>query len=246
MMADYGDHIESKALRFINAYNAIDSSLRNIYNFKRNITFSDMIRRATSLNHIVRKYEDKLIDYGRLRNAIVHGNLGDEIIAEPHEKVVIEFEKIAQILSTPPLALETIATRQVLIIEETENLKKVMSMMYKYGFKNLPIYSNGMLIGVANAGRLLDFLGKNIVEGNNIDELTNNKSIGEFVRQDPVDNFYSVVNKHITIEQTLDLFYNNKKLLIVLITENGNFFDKPTGIITIADTMDMNKILDIY
>ena len=82
--------MESNALRFINAYNQIDQTLRAVYNFKRNITFSDMIRRAVSLNSIVRRYEDKLIDYARLRNAIIHNSNEERIIAEPHDDVVEE------------------------------------------------------------------------------------------------------------------------------------------------------------
>ena len=62
----------SNANRFIAAYNSIDSSLRSIYNLKRSLNFSEVIRKTVLLNSVVRKYEDDLIDYGRLRNAIVH------------------------------------------------------------------------------------------------------------------------------------------------------------------------------
>ena len=82
----------SHARRFINAYNQIDYALRVQHNFKRSMGFSDMIRRAVSLNHIVRKYEDDLIDFGRLRNAIIHGSNDDILIAEPHEDVVFKIE----------------------------------------------------------------------------------------------------------------------------------------------------------
>jgi len=58
--------------RFISAYNSIDHSLRAIYGFKRSISFADLVRKAVTLNSVVRKYEDELIDYGRLRNSIVH------------------------------------------------------------------------------------------------------------------------------------------------------------------------------
>ena len=63
---------KSNATRFIDAYNKIDYALRVQHNFKRSLSFSDMIRKAVVQNHIVRKYEDDLIDFGRLRNAIVH------------------------------------------------------------------------------------------------------------------------------------------------------------------------------
>ena len=83
---------ESNAKRFINAYNQIDYALRVQHNFKRSMGFSDMIRRAGAINHIVRKYEDDLITFGRLRNAIIHGSNDELLIAEPHEDIVLKIE----------------------------------------------------------------------------------------------------------------------------------------------------------
>ena len=85
----------TNAQRFVNAYNAIDQTLRARHNIRRSLSFSDMIRRTVAVDYIVRKYEDVLIDYGRLRNAIIHKSNDKFLIAEPHEEVVAEFEKIA-------------------------------------------------------------------------------------------------------------------------------------------------------
>ena len=46
----------TNAQRFITAYNAIDYSLRTIYDFKRSMSFSDVVRRSVVLNSVVRKY----------------------------------------------------------------------------------------------------------------------------------------------------------------------------------------------
>ena len=79
--------LQSLGVRFLNAYNLLDHSLRTQYNFKTNISFSDLIRRCASLNQVIRSYEDNLVELARLRNAIVHSH-SDRIIAEPHEDVV--------------------------------------------------------------------------------------------------------------------------------------------------------------
>ncbi len=47
---------KSNADRFIAAYNQIDYSLRTIYDFKRSMSFSDVVRRSVVLNAVVRKY----------------------------------------------------------------------------------------------------------------------------------------------------------------------------------------------
>ena len=77
----------ANAVRFIAAYNRLDQGLREIYSIKRTLTYSDMIRKVANVNTVVSKFEEDLIDYGRLRNAIVHKS-SDEIIAEPNIDVV--------------------------------------------------------------------------------------------------------------------------------------------------------------
>ena len=44
--------MESNARRFINAYNTIDYAIRVQHNFKRSMSFSDLIRRAVPLNYL--------------------------------------------------------------------------------------------------------------------------------------------------------------------------------------------------
>ena len=93
------------ATRFIMAYNRLDQGLREIYSIKRTLTFSDMIRKVANVNTVVSKFEEELIDYGRLRNAIVHRS-NDEIIAEPNLEVVEKLEKIARTINTPPRVID--------------------------------------------------------------------------------------------------------------------------------------------
>jgi len=243
---NFEKNTSSKALRFISAYNLIDNTLRSVYDFRKNMNFSDIIHRASSLNSVVRKYEDKLIDYGRLRNAIVHNTFEDIVIAEPHENVVDEFEKIAELVSAPPKALETIATREVVCVQSDENIKSVMVRMSQKGYKSMPVYKDNLLVGVINAGRLLEMLGDVITKGEDLDEFVEKTPIFAVIEKQMMDNYYAVVEENATIDKVLDLFSKNRKMLAVLLTPNGNYLEKPKGIITVADVANMNKILDLY
>ena len=236
----------SNAMRFITAYNTIDNALRSIYNFKRSMSYADMIRRAASLNYVVRKYEDKLVDYGRLRNAIVHSSYEDVIIAEPHKDVLEEFEKIANLLSTPPKALPSIASRDVKTLESNTPLATVYKLMYQNGYKNIPIYGDNALIGVANAGKLAEIVGRVLDAGENLQEFVQETKIGDVLMEAVDDNYYVICSSKVTIEQVMELFNSNRKLLVVLITPNGVLTERPIGIITVGDVVDMNKILDLY
>ena len=165
--------------RFIDAYNLIDHSLRVQYNIKRSMSFSQLIRKAVGLNSVIRKYEDLLVDYGRLRNAIIHQNSVETIIAEPNDKAVEELEKIAELISTPPTVIETIARKNIICVDDDTSVKKTIELISKTGYSNIPIYKDGVLIGVANGKRIIDRLGEEIYKKNNIDDFLEGGAVNE-------------------------------------------------------------------
>lgn len=237
---------KSFAERFINAYNTIDHELRTRHNFRRSMSYSDMIRRAVVQNYVVRKYEDELIDFGRLRNAIIHKSNDEYIIAEPHEDVVLQFEKIAKLISAPPKVWNTICKKDVMTVQYDVSLKKVIELIYTSSFSNLPIYKNGGLIGVANGQKILNVLGEQVSKGSDINEFITKTKIEEVVNQFSNGKYYEVMPMDITIEQALNLFYENRKLLIIILTKTGSMEEVPLGILTTGDIMDMNALLEKF
>ncbi|MGD9901187.1 MAG: CBS domain-containing protein [Spirochaetales bacterium] len=237
---------KTNAERFIEAYNQIDYALRVQYNFKRSMSFSDVVRRTVVLNAIVRKYEDLLIDYGRLRNAIVHQNNAEEIIAEPHTKVVEKMEHIATLIVTPPKVIDTVARKNILCVQADLSIKKTIETINQSGYSNLPIYKEGVLVGVANGQRILDRIGLEIYKKTDINNFIENTPISEVERQDGLDTYYSLSDENLTLDTALDMFYKNRKLLIIIMTKTGNYLEKPLGIITSSDIIDMNQILDNF
>lgn len=238
--------MSDNAQRFLKAYNNLDYSLRTQYNFKRSMAFSDVIRRSVVLNSVVRKYEDLLVDYGRLRNAIIHSGNETEIIAEPHDNVVEKLEKIAELVCTPPKVLDTICKKDVLCISADDTVKKTMATIFKSGYSNLPIYDKDDLIGVCNGQKLLDILGRQVLNGVSIDEYAEKTTMREISNMIIGDNYYSIQGRDLTLEKALDLFYRNRKMLVILITKNATKNEKPIGIVSVADIMDINNILENY
>jgi len=234
------------ARRFINAYNAIDHALRVQYNFKSNISFTDLIRRCSNLNTVIRGYEDDLISLARLRNAIVH-NKSEQIIAEPHEDVVELTEKIARIVVTPPLAIEVIKSRNVSTVQGSLSVSELMVEIDRVKFSNLPVYKGNALIGVVNFRKIASVQGSIIAKGERtIDCFLKNTTVEEFLREYPANDHYSLVSANITIEEILNLFDGNRKLACVIFTKSGNFLEQPIGIITAADIFDLKKVLEGY
>lgn len=235
---------QTNAQRFISAYNTIDQTIRSVYNYKRNMTFSDMIRRTVPLNSIVRKYEDKLIDFARLRNSIIHNSNDEFIIAEPHDDVVRLMEKIANMVSVPPRVIDSVARKNILTITEDVSIKSVIALMASSGFKSLPVYENGQILGIASPNRVVDWLGQKI-EHENIDKLLETP-ISETLRESDTNVRFCICSEDLTVQEAIDKFFSNRVLATIIITKNGSKYDKISGIITVADIMDLNKIIEDY
>lgn len=237
---------EGNATRFIDAYNKIDHSLRSQFNMKRGATFADVVRRCASLNATVRKFEDVLVDYARLRNSIVHSSFEDYIIAEPRTDVVEKIERIALLIATPPLAISTACRKDILCVQGDMSMERVVADISSSGYSNLPVYDNGVLIGVANGQKLIDKIGEQINKKNDVSYYLEHTKIKDVINKIGEENYYTVESAKLTIEKALDLFYKNRKLLAILITKTGAYDEPALGIITGADIIDLNALLDNY
>lgn len=232
------------ATRFISAYNRLDQGLRDIYSIKRTLNFADMIRKVASVNTVVAKFEEDLIDYGRLRNAIVHKS-GDEIIAEPNIEVVEKLEKIARIINTPPRVIDCIKPRKVFTACGDTPLKDVIREMEKDGYSIVPVYIAQTLVGVINRKMVVEGIGKFIEENKDIDEAIK-EPVAQCLDIFNETNHYEVAPTSITVENLLYMFQQNRKLSSVILTENGNFNEPARAVLVSADLIDLNTILDNY
>lgn len=236
----------SNAQRFIQSYNNIDYAIRTRYNLNRSMGFSELIRKSVALNYIVRKYEDDLIDFGRLRNAIIHGN-EEYIMAEPHIEVVEQIEKIERLITAPPKALETVCRRDVLTTEASRSMREVIMLMASSSYSNIPVYDeSGEIIGIANGQKILDSFGKYLISGGACSTFLNNVKIEDMLSKLEHSDYYVFANKDLTVEQALEYFHNNSKLLAIIVTKNGGTKERPLGIITGTDALKMNTVLENY
>lgn len=238
---------KSNARRFLDAYNNIDYALKTRYNINRSTGFSDLVRKAVAINYVVRKYQDELIDYGRLRNAIIHNNNEDYVIAEPHIEVVKNIEHIEKLLTTPPKAVETVARREVLTTNAGRSMREVITLMASSNFSNIPVYNDQKeLIGVANGQKILNSMGQFLLAGGKCSAFLDNVQIEDMLSTLQNSNYYEVKNSKCTVEEALDEFDKNHKLLAILFTKNGNKNELPVGIMTGANVVEAQKILEDY
>ncbi len=232
------------AKRFIKAYNRLDQGIRDIYSIKRSLTYSDMIRRVATVNTVVSKFEEDLIDYGRLRNAIVHKS-DDEIIAEPNTAVVEKLEKIARLINTPPKVMECLKPRSVYSVDGDTSLKDVILEIGKNGYSIVPVYISKTLVGVINRKMIVDTFAKIVMQKKDLDEAIA-EPVSKCIDIFNETNHYEVAPANITVENIIYMFSQNRKLSSVILTENGNYNEPPKAVVVNADIIDLNKILDNY
>ena len=102
------------AARFLKSYNNIESRLKILYSARPTQNFTDLVKRCTDLNITVRRYENELVDYGKLRNAIVHRTAGGELfIANPCDEVVDTIESIEKQICDPPRITDALKVKKL-------------------------------------------------------------------------------------------------------------------------------------
>lgn len=237
---------KTNSQRFLDAYNNIDHALKARYNLNRAMGFSDLIRKSVVNNYVVRKYEDDLVDYGRLRNAIIHNSNESYVIAEPHDKVVENIEHIEKLLTRPPKVMDTVGQREVLITYAGKSMRDVITLMSSSNYSNIPVYKNNQLLGIANGQKILNSFGQYLLAGGKADVFLDQVQIEDMLSSLNNSIYYVVKKEDCTIEEALNEFNNNHKLLAILFTKNGLSTELPVGIMTGANFVDAQNVLENY
>ncbi len=227
--------------RFIGAYNKIDKKLRQLYNVKSNATFPDTVRRAAASSALIRKYEDDLIDYARLRNAIVHSSSDDMTIAEPHVDVVEKLERIERLLGSPPRAVGTVAKRAVCFAADTK-IRQAIERMARGNYSNVPVLRDGKVVGVLNNKLIVEAVAKRL--DGDVDAYIAGATIGSILT--PEANHYALLPDTASVDEILSAFEHNRKLQIVVLTYKGFPDGEIAGVVTTGDLLDVQRIMDDY
>ncbi len=230
--------------RFLLAYNKLDQGLRGIYNIKASLGFGEIIRKIAPINSIIKKYEDDLIEIGRLRNAIVHAS-GDTLIAEPNVDIVEKLEQITRIVTTPPRVLDALAKRKVYSVDGETSLASVCAEMSTSGYSIVPVYIKNTLVGVINRKMIIDSIGAGIRAGVSIDNLLK-QPVASALDVLNITSHYEVAPSSITIDSMIFMFQQNRRLSTVIITKNGNYNEEPLAVIVASDLIDLQIVLDNY
>ncbi len=231
---------------FINSYNKIDAQLRDLYGFKPSQSFTDVVRRSAEKNSVVRKYENDLTDYARLRNAIVHQSTDGQIIAVPCDEVVEKLQMIERLICTPPTIGETLSEKKIVSIEGSLSLRQAILLISRTGYSNLPVYEGKRMIGIVNNRRLIKALGEAIQRGVLVDEWLSVTPVSDILSETDLFVYYKYLGKKDTLQDILNAFEENKKLLAVAVSEHGTAGERIVNFVTPADLVRIAKLMEDY
>lgn len=232
----------SNALDLISAYNIIDARMRAIYRGKGNLQFSDLVRRCAEFNRTVKKYEEDLLLCARLRNVIVHESRRDRIIAEPCDEVTQLICHVADLLQSPPL-LSELKDKDVTGIDAQATIGDAVMLIARTNYSNLPVYDGRRMIGVLNNRRLVRGMGSALEEGNPIGDYLSQHCVSA-IHEGDMMRFYKVLGKKNTVQEAIDAFDENRKLLAVIVTASGNPNDEIVNLLTSADLPKLLRLLE--
>jgi CBS domain-containing protein len=228
------------AERFEFAFNRIHKSLLKLVRNARSDGFKDLLNHGGS-HAIIRTYRQDLSQYAKLRNSIVHEKVKSKFyIAEPHEEIVLHIEKIAILFEQPMKALE-ISSRPVLYYKEETPLKDVMRVVDKLSCTTFPIYDSSGYKWLLTSEGIIRWLSQQPLSGINIETIP----VCDIFRYEK-NHEVAFVNKKVDIYDVEELFEDyhlaHKKLEAVVITENGNMSERPLGIITSWDLVEIDAM----
>jgi len=136
----------SKIEKFLKTYNQLDAHMRIRLKCDMSVSHSKLLTQMSKIDFVFGGLETKLQAYRALRNAIVHiHSEGETPIAVPNDEVVEDYQKIVNYAISPPLAIDSIAIKNVICVEWTNSFFEAHHIMLQKGFSLLPIVNQEIL-----------------------------------------------------------------------------------------------------
>jgi len=220
---------------FVAAYNRISKRLRDICGGRGHESYPNLVAQASRRSSLVRRYRDDLLEYGELRNAIVHDRVSPgEVIADPRPSVVDRIVRIAALLDQPPTVIPAFG-RQVITVAGTDSISVPLRLMRDREFSQFPVYDGSRrFAGLLSERDIARWIANHAPGG--VEDLSQ-VSVQDVLGSKGSQGDCSFLRRDATVYDAEEAFAANPKLEAILITETGRTDQNLLGIITAWDIL---------
>ncbi|NLM97578.1 MAG: CBS domain-containing protein [Halanaerobiaceae bacterium] len=217
---------------FLNSFSEIEEYLQRYTNTIHHDSFTNLVKKASRTNSIIREFKTDLFELKDLRNAIVHERTDGHVIAEPHDSTVELIQKIERLLKKPPGVLPTFK-HKVVVLYNHDTVGEAVSIMKKKSYTQIPILDEeGRYLDLLTTNTIVRWLGSSVNHNSRLLETC----IDEVLKYKESNNVCLFISADYTFFDVLEIFdeYRNtpKKLEAIIITEKGTPDEDFLGIIT--------------
>ena len=228
----------TNSTRFVFCYNRVDEILHSITGLGEGKPFSMCLHEAAKVNATVKRFQEELASWARLRNAIVHSAVEDKVIAEPHDEVVSEFERVLRLLEHPPKVVDVIEGKPVVCVNIGDGLERVIKLVSVHNYSNVPVLDNGAIVGLITPKDVVRAMGE---------QMSKDASVDAFLKRNAVRNVsrtaqYRIAGADACVQDVITMFAN-PKLRAVILTEDGMRTGRVVAIVTSGDLLALNDAI---
>ena len=152
------------------------------------------------------------------------------LIAIPNEDVVQKLERIADKLEKPIKVFPTFR-RTVITVGPDDTLARIFTLISKNDYSQFPVYNGNLFKGLLTENGITRRLANHVADEMSLIDLEDVK-VGAVLPQEEKRKNWDFVTRERLLEEVRHLFFKNKELEAVLITQNGKPIEKPLGIVT--------------
>jgi hypothetical protein len=216
--------------RFEAAYNKIDRFLRKMLDRDKSTPFSSIVKETVNKNPTVRRYKEDLLEYGDLRNAIIHDKgMAPVVIADPREAAVVAIEQICNYLLRPKRLRSLQLLIPLRIFNVSDLLQEALSYMREKDFSQIIVFcaESYLIISAEGVTHWLEAATREDIIA--LSEVR----LGDVQGFEPKDSC-RYLKADETVDHAREIFANDlgKRVFSVLVTESGSAKQRPIKIIT--------------
>jgi predicted transcriptional regulator len=232
----------SRAEEFLKIYNELSDYLYRKYKEGQRTGFTRIVDIASAKDPLIRSFNEDLREFADLRNAIVHDrSYPDQIIAEPNERCIDRFREIYKRITRPNLVYPTFkANIEVFAIKD--NLRSALRYMRDKDYSQIVVRDENNKSSLLTAEAITRWLADrvDILESEML-----KATIGDALKYIDKGNFLAM-GRNETVYKAKDAFDNSTEpimpeLCAIIITHSGKLTEKPIGIITPWDMLDIKN-----